>query len=106
MDRALCTTTAPIRDHAAPPPGTEVAKEAADIVILDDNFSSIVQAVMWGRTVFENIRKFVTFQLTINIVALVGPGGGAEGWWEAGGRRALAGCWAGRGLRCLVPRPG
>lgn len=40
-----------------PWPGTEVAKEAADIVILDDNFTSIVAAVMWGRTVFSNIRK-------------------------------------------------
>lgn len=51
--------------------GTEVAKEAADIVILDDNFKSIVLAVMWGRSVFNNIRKFLQFQLNINIVALV-----------------------------------
>ena len=51
--------------------GTEVAKEAADIVIMDDNFSSIVKSVMWGRTVFSNIRKFLQFQLTINLVALV-----------------------------------
>jgi Ca2+-transporting ATPase len=51
--------------------GTEVAKEAADIVILDDNFSSIVKSVMWGRTVFSNIRKFLQFQLTINLVALI-----------------------------------
>lgn len=51
--------------------GTEVAKEAADIVILDDNFSSIVKAVMWGRCVFANIRKFLQFQLTINLVALL-----------------------------------
>ncbi len=42
--------------------GTEVAKEAADIVILDDNFSSIVKSVLWGRTVFANIRKFLQFQ--------------------------------------------
>jgi P-type Ca2+ transporter type 2C len=48
-----------------------VAKEAADIVILDDNFKSIVLAVLWGRSVFNNIRKFLQFQLTINIVALV-----------------------------------
>jgi hypothetical protein len=41
-----------------------VAKEASDIVILDDNFSSIVKAVMWGRAVFDNIRKFLQFQLT------------------------------------------
>jgi len=50
--------------------GTQVAKEAADIIILDDNFSSIVKSVMWGRSVLENIRKFVMFQLTVNIVAL------------------------------------
>jgi len=47
-----------------------VAKEASDIVILDDNFSSIVKAVVWGRSVFDNIRKFLQFQLTVNIVAL------------------------------------
>lgn len=51
--------------------GTEVAKQAADIVILDDNFSSIVKAVLWGRAVFNNIRKFLQFQLTINLVALI-----------------------------------
>lgn len=51
--------------------GTEVAKEAADIVILDDNFSSIVKSVLWGRSVFTNIRKFLQFQLTVNLVALV-----------------------------------
>eukprot|EP01039_Chlorochromonas_danica_P006079 gene6079-6693_t len=50
--------------------GTEVAKEASDIVILDDNFSSIVKSVMWGRAVFDNIRKFLQFQLTVNAVAL------------------------------------
>jgi hypothetical protein len=43
---------------------SSVAKEASDIVILDDNFSSIVKAVMWGRAVFDNIRKFLQFQLT------------------------------------------
>lgn len=51
--------------------GTEVAKEAADIIILDDNFASIVKSVLWGRTVFANVRKFLQFQLTINGVALV-----------------------------------
>jgi len=51
--------------------GTEVAKEAADIVILDDNFLSIVKSVLWGRSVFNNIRKFLQFQLTINFVALI-----------------------------------
>lgn len=47
-----------------------MAKEASDIVILDDNFSSIVKSVMWGRSVFDNIRKFLQFQLTVNVVAL------------------------------------
>ena len=51
--------------------GTEVAKEASDIVILDDNFESIVMAVLWGRNVFNNIRKFLQFQLTINIAAVL-----------------------------------
>jgi P-type E1-E2 ATPase len=41
-----------------------VAKEAADIVILDDNFRSIVKAVLWGRSVFQNIRKFLMFQVS------------------------------------------
>ena len=50
--------------------GTEVAKEASDIVILDDNFSSIVKSVLWGRNVFNSIRKFLQFQLTVNFVAL------------------------------------
>jgi len=50
--------------------GTAVAKQAAHILILDDNFASIVKSIMWGRSVFDNIRKFVQFQLTINIVAL------------------------------------
>ena len=51
--------------------GTDVAKEASDIIILDDNFASIVKAVLWGRSVFNNIRKFLQFQLTINAVALI-----------------------------------
>lgn len=51
--------------------GTEVAKEAADIVILDDRFDSIVKAVEWGRAVLSNIRKFLQFQLTVNVVALI-----------------------------------
>lgn len=50
--------------------GTEVAKEASDIVILDDNFASIARAILWGRSIFENIRKFIQFQLTVNVVAL------------------------------------
>jgi Ca2+-transporting ATPase len=51
--------------------GTEVAKEASDIVIMDDNFASIVKSVLWGRSVYENVRKFLQFQVTINFVALV-----------------------------------
>ena len=50
--------------------GTEVAKEAANIVIMDDNFDSIVASVRWGRSIRENIRKFLTFQLSINLAAL------------------------------------
>lgn len=50
--------------------GTEVAKEAADIVILDDNFKSIVNAVLYGRTIFNSIRKFIIFQLSINVSAV------------------------------------
>lgn len=51
--------------------GTDTAKEASEIVILDDNFRSIVAAVKWGRSIMENVRKFLVFQLTINIVALI-----------------------------------
>ncbi|KAK6923960.1 hypothetical protein RJ641_010160 [Dillenia turbinata] len=51
--------------------GTEVAKESADVIILDDNFSTIVTVGKWGRSVYINIQKFVQFQLTVNIVALV-----------------------------------
>ena len=57
--------------------GTEVAKEASDIVILDDNIVSISKAILYGRTIFKNIRKFIIFQLTVNIsaasLALIGP---------------------------------
>lgn len=49
--------------------GTDVAKDASDIMILDDNFCSIVTAVLWGRTIFDNIRKFIQFQLTVNVTA-------------------------------------
>ena len=51
--------------------GSNVAKEASDIVIMDDNFNSIVKSVLWGRCVFENIRKFLQFQLTVNFGALL-----------------------------------
>ncbi len=50
--------------------GTAVAKEAADVVLLDDSFGSIVTAVRWGRGLYENIQRFILFQLTINVVAL------------------------------------
>jgi magnesium-transporting ATPase (P-type) len=57
--------------------GTEVAKEASDIVILDDNFLSIAKAILFGRTIFKSIRKFIIFQLTVNFCAIslsiVGP---------------------------------
>ncbi|MBA0664015.1 hypothetical protein Goklo_004091 [Gossypium klotzschianum] len=51
--------------------GTEVAKESADVIILDDNFSTILTVAKWGRSVYINIQKFVQFQLTVNIVALI-----------------------------------
>jgi P-type Ca2+ transporter type 2C len=51
--------------------GTEVAKEASKIVLLDDSFATIVRAVRWGRALFENIQRFVQFQLTINLSALI-----------------------------------
>lgn len=57
--------------------GTEVSKEASDIVIIDDNILSISRAILYGRTTFKNIRKFIIFQLTVNIsaimLALIGP---------------------------------
>ena len=57
--------------------GTEVSKEASDIVILDDNFLSIAKAIMYGRTIFKSIRKFIIFQLTVNLCAIslsiIGP---------------------------------
>ena len=62
--------------------GTEVAKEAGDIVILDDNFLSVKNAVLYGRTIYNSIKKFITFQLTINVaavtVSLLGPIMGIE----------------------------
>lgn len=50
--------------------GTEVAKESSDIVILDDNFASVVTVLRWGRCVYNNIQKFIQFQLTVNVAAL------------------------------------
>jgi len=51
--------------------GSEVAKEASDIVILDDNFNSITQAILYGRTIFKSIRKFIVFQSTVNCASLL-----------------------------------
>ncbi|WP_165025564.1 cation-translocating P-type ATPase [Dysgonomonas sp. ZJ279] len=51
--------------------GTSVAKEASDITLLDDSFSSIATAVMWGRSLYQNIQRFILFQLTINVAALL-----------------------------------
>ncbi|KAJ7979970.1 Calcium-transporting ATPase [Quillaja saponaria] len=51
--------------------GTEVAKESSDIVILDDNFASVATVLRWGRCVYANIQKFIQFQLTVNVAALV-----------------------------------
>ena len=57
--------------------GTEVSKEASDIILLDNNFNSIVKAILYGRTIFKSIRKFIIFQLTVNFCAvflsIVGP---------------------------------
>jgi len=51
--------------------GTDIAKDAADIIILDDNFNSIIHAIKWGRNIFDNIRKFIQFQLSVNISAVL-----------------------------------
>lgn len=50
--------------------GTEVAKDSSDIIILDNNFASVVKVVRWGRSVYSNIQKFIQFQLTVNVAAL------------------------------------
>ena len=51
--------------------GTEVSKEASDIVLLDDSFSTIVKAVQWGRGIYENFQRFIQFQLTVNLSSVV-----------------------------------
>ena len=63
--------------------GTQVAHSAADIIIQDDNFASIVKACKWGRNVFDNIRRFLQFQLTVNVVALVVSFVGSVILWES-----------------------
>lgn len=50
--------------------GTEVAREASSIILMDDNFNSIVRAVIWGRNIYDSIQKFLMFQLTVNVVAV------------------------------------
>ncbi|KAJ9212385.1 hypothetical protein DTO166G4_6016 [Paecilomyces variotii] len=51
--------------------GTEVAKEASDIILMDDNFTSIVKAIAWGRTVNDAVKKFLQFQITVNVTAVI-----------------------------------
>lgn len=69
------TNDAPALNHAqvglSMGTGTSVAKEASDITLLDDSFNSISTAVMWGRSLYKNIQRFIVFQLTINFVALL-----------------------------------
>ena len=69
------TNDAPALNHAqvglSMGTGTSVAKEASDITLLDDSFNSIGTAVMWGRSLYKNIQRFIVFQLTINCVALL-----------------------------------
>ena len=50
--------------------GTDIAQNAADIILLDDNFASIITAVKWGRNIYDSIQKFIQFQLSVNVVAL------------------------------------
>ena len=69
------TNDAPALNHAqvglSMGTGTSVAKEASDITLMDDSFNSISTAVMWGRSLYKNIQRFIVFQLTINLVALL-----------------------------------
>jgi P-type E1-E2 ATPase len=63
--------------------GTDVAKTASDIIMVNDEFKCIVEAVKWGRNIYDNIRKFVQFQLTVNVVALFMTFGGSVIFEEA-----------------------
>ena len=98
----LASSVAPPRLLSPSPQGiagTDVAKEASDIILTDDNFSSIVKAVMWGRNVYDSISKFLQFQLTVNVVAVIvaftgacitqvgPPGVGGVGQLKPGGGR-------------------
>ena len=69
------TNDAPALNHAevgiAMNNGTDVAKEAADIILLDNSFPSIILGVKWGRSLYKNIQHFILFQLTINVVAIL-----------------------------------
>lgn len=69
------TNDAPALNHAhvglSMGSGTSVAKEASDITLLDDSFNSIATAVMWGRSLYQNIQRFIIFQLTINLTAMI-----------------------------------
>jgi P-type E1-E2 ATPase len=73
VNRFLCFQNfpKPIKYIEKHPPVLKVAKESADVIILDDNFSTIVTVAKWGRSVYINIQKFVQFQLTVNVVALI-----------------------------------
>lgn len=78
------TNDAPALNHAhvglSMGSGTSVAKEASDITLMDDSFNSITNAVLWGRTVYKNIQRFIIFQLTINVAALIIDFFGAIFW--------------------------
>ena len=78
------TNDAPALNHAhvglSMGSGTSVAKEASDITLIDDSFNSITNAVLWGRTVYRNIQRFIIFQLTINVAALIIDFVGAIVW--------------------------
>lgn len=78
------TNDAPALNHAhvglSMGSGTSVAKEASDITLIDDSFSSITNAVLWGRSIFRNIQRFIVFQLTINVAALIIDFFGAIFW--------------------------
>ncbi len=78
------TNDAPALNHAhvglSMGSGTSVAKEASDITLMDDSFNSITNAVLWGRTIYKNIQRFIIFQLTINVAALIIDFFGAIFW--------------------------